>query len=251
MSGEASSRGLAVVVVAATAMLLVGTAGHALHNGDEAIYAQMAREMRASGDWGTLRWQGEAQFPRPPLSVWLLAATGEVRVTLAALSGLELALVLALGYLWWGPLGGVAAAGALLGSDLFLGYGRYFESEPLLCVMVLGLAVCWQRRQYLGWGVFLGLSLMTKQAVGGLPLLVLLLRAAQTGVARPGGGGPGLGAVAYLCCIAAWDGVSRRLLLVRNLVARSTAPMLHVTRWNFYFRELWRSEGPLALLSNT
>jgi 4-amino-4-deoxy-L-arabinose transferase-like glycosyltransferase len=237
------------VQVAAAGLFLVGTAGHALHNGDEAIYAEMAREMRSSGDWGTLRWQGEPQFPRPPLSVWLLAVAGpsNLRLVQALICGLEVGLVLALGWLWWGPLAGATAAGVLLGSDLFLGYTRYFESEPLLCVMVLASLLCWQRRRYVGWGVFLGLALMVKQLVGALPLLALL-------VDRPSRREIAFGLAAALAVWAPWHiyaALQHGFLyayFVENVIARSTAPMLHVTRWSFYLRELWRSEGPFALL---
>jgi 4-amino-4-deoxy-L-arabinose transferase-like glycosyltransferase len=243
------------VQVAVAGLFLVGTAGHALHNGDEAIYAEMAREMRASGDWGTLRWQHEPQFPRPPLSVWLLAAAdpSNLRIVQALICGLEVGLVLALGWLWWGPLAGATAAGVLLGSDLFLGYARYFESEPLLCVMVLASFLCWQRRRYLGWGVFLGLALMVKQLVGALPLLALVVDRPPSPSA-PSRRDLALGLVAALVVWAPWHiyaALQHGFLyayFVENVVARSAAPMLHVTRWSFYFRELWRSEGPFALL---
>src|SRR5512144_3206825 len=62
-----------LVSAAACPLYLVGTAGHAIHNGDEAVYAQMAREMVQSGNWRDLTWQGEVLFPRPPMAVWIVA----------------------------------------------------------------------------------------------------------------------------------------------------------------------------------
>src|SRR5215210_3503041 len=87
-----------------TPLLLVNTSGQALHNGDEAIYAEMAREMVDGGQWLELRWQGEVLFPRPPLSVWIVAGAHRllgderaVRWPLAAASAAGVALVLLVG----------------------------------------------------------------------------------------------------------------------------------------------------------
>ena len=239
----------ALLVALLTPLFMLGASGHAIHNGDEAIYAEMAREMRDGGDFGTLHWQGEPQFPRPPLVVWILAAVGpsHLRALLALVCAVEVALVLVLGWLCWGPVAGVTAAGVLAGSDLFLGYSRYFESEPFLCVAVLASFICWERRRYLGWGLFLGLALMVKQLVGGLPLLALLLDRRRE--ARAGLWAAALVWLPWHVFTAAqhgWAFVDSYLL--QNIVARSALPMLHTTRAWFYLRELWRSEGPLALV---
>jgi 4-amino-4-deoxy-L-arabinose transferase-like glycosyltransferase len=44
-----------------------------LEDWDEAIYAQVAREMVQNGDWITLHWGGEPWFEKPPLLIWATA----------------------------------------------------------------------------------------------------------------------------------------------------------------------------------
>jgi predicted membrane-bound mannosyltransferase len=46
-----------------------------LHDWDEAIYAQVAKELSLSHDWGTLTWNGYPFFHKPPLYFWLTAFT--------------------------------------------------------------------------------------------------------------------------------------------------------------------------------
>jgi 4-amino-4-deoxy-L-arabinose transferase-like glycosyltransferase len=41
-----------------------------LHDWDEAIYGQVAKELSLSHDWGTLTWNGYAFFHKPPLYFW-------------------------------------------------------------------------------------------------------------------------------------------------------------------------------------
>jgi 4-amino-4-deoxy-L-arabinose transferase-like glycosyltransferase len=42
---------------------------------DEGRYAEMAREMFASGDWITTRLNGIKYFEKPPLQTWMNALT--------------------------------------------------------------------------------------------------------------------------------------------------------------------------------
>jgi len=46
---------------------------NSIHNGDEALYAIISREMLISGDWLTPRTGGEPCFNKPPLKFWLTA----------------------------------------------------------------------------------------------------------------------------------------------------------------------------------
>ena len=45
---------------------------------DEGRYAEMAREMVASGDWITTRLNGIKYFEKPPLQTWMNALTFEL-----------------------------------------------------------------------------------------------------------------------------------------------------------------------------
>jgi 4-amino-4-deoxy-L-arabinose transferase-like glycosyltransferase len=260
---------LALVAVAIGAvsppLLLLHTGGKALHNGDEAIYAEMAREMVASGRPGELTWQGEVLFPRPPGAIWpvalahaLLHDERAVRWPLAIACGLELGLLFLLGTALASPLVGAAAAGTLLTADLFLGYARYFESEPFLCVWVLGAFLCYETarrrpRAIYGYGVCLGGAILTKQLVGALPLLALAADALAVDRRRPAHVGRALGVAAVVAlpwhayAVVTHGAPFLDAFFVRSIVKRSAGGMLRTTRATFYLRELWRSDRPLLI----
>src|SRR5437868_4362025 len=109
----------AIAFVVVVPLLLLHTSGAALHNGDEAIYAEMAREMVEEGHLGELTWQGEVLFPRPPGAVWPVALARTiigpderaVRWPLALASVLEVSLLILLGALLFRPITGLVAGG--------------------------------------------------------------------------------------------------------------------------------------------
>ncbi len=276
------ARLIAVVVVTGlvaglAALYLVGTANHAIADGDEAIYAQMAREMAHSGDYVDLRWQGQVELVRPPLVVWTLAlahrALGDeraVRWPLAAAAALTVALVLLYGFAlgrgqamsparaWaWGAV----AAGLLATSDLFIGYSRYLESEPFLCALVVAAWLLWEvgRRRVsarVGWGLLAGAALLCKQGIGGLALLPLLVDLVLPRDPTRRRWPTRLGIALIFVVAVPWHALDYHRhgyafvdsYLLGNLLERARTPLLHVTRWTFYARELWRSEGGFALL---
>lgn len=252
----------------ATALLLANTRGHALHEGDEAIYAEFAREMAANGDVVDLKWDGVPVLVRPPMTIWILAAARafvpderSIRWPLAAASAAEVSLLIVLGALVLSPAAGLVAGGTLLGFDLFIGYARYFESEPFLCAFVIAALCAWElaRRRpawALAWGAMLGCALLTKQLVGALPLVAPIADAlARDEKVRRGwllGGIAAALAVAapwHLAAFARHGGALLDALLLQNVVERSQTAMLHSTRASFYLRELWRSESVFGLVA--
>jgi 4-amino-4-deoxy-L-arabinose transferase-like glycosyltransferase len=254
-------------------LYLMGTSGRALHNGDEAIYAEMAREMVDGGDWVTPRWQGEPILARPPGTVWLLAAARRlvgdpseeraVRWPNALCAALQAALLMLLGAALYSPSVGLLAAGLLATSDLFVGYARYLESEPLLGVFIVGALACWEAararpRWIVGWGALLGAALLTKQVIGALPLVAPLVDwlPARDPPRRVGRGALAVGLVVALAVAAPWHALAaaRHPSLFTEqflgaLVRRSTEALHHQTSATFYLRELWRSEGGFGLLA--
>ncbi len=271
-----SHRTAAVVAVAValwlgcTSLFLINTGGHAIHNGDEAMYAEAAREMIDARDFWDLRWQGDIQLVRPPLAVWTLVVgrlvldpERAVRWPLAAASGLQVALLFVLGFLvaerrrW---LTGLMAAAVLGSADLFVGYARYFESEPVLCACIVAALVGWElarhRRGWIYlWGVGLGAALMTKQLIGAVPLVCPLVEWLARDGDRRLWRDSWRGLVAAALVWVPWH--VRQLghhghsfvsaYLGQNVVERSQTALLHLTRPTYYLRELWRSETWLTI----
>ncbi len=262
-------------------LYLANTAGHALPDGDEPIYAEMGREMVRTGNYVDLQWQGQVQLVRPPFVIWTLALghrlLGDeraVRWPLAGFSALTVVLVLLLGWEWGLQLGwstgrawgwGALSAGLLATSSLQIGYARYLESEPFLCALIVGAWLLWERGRWQPWarvafGVVAGGALLCKQAIGGLALLPLFVdvvtpqKGAKTGSVR---GSTWLGLALLLAVFIPWHWLAWQRhgkafvdgYFFGNLVDRARMPMLHLTRPTFYARELWRSEGGFALLA--
>ncbi len=119
-----------VALLAVAAALYLGALGaDAMRDWDEATYAAVVREMRETGDWWTPRLDGRPFNNKPPLALWLIAASQ------ALLGDRELAARLPVALL------GVAGVGAacLLGRRLG---GR---RAGLLAAAILGVAPQWLR----------------------------------------------------------------------------------------------------------
>jgi 4-amino-4-deoxy-L-arabinose transferase-like glycosyltransferase len=76
-SGRQRYRWLMSVGVLGLALVLLfyQLSDGSLHDWDEAIYAQVAREVLLSNAWTTLSWNGAPFFHKPPLYFWLTALT--------------------------------------------------------------------------------------------------------------------------------------------------------------------------------
>jgi 4-amino-4-deoxy-L-arabinose transferase-like glycosyltransferase len=258
----------AIILFGGSAALFADWAGGPFHNGDEVIYAQMAREMAAGKGVLTLSWQGEPVLNRPPLAVWPLALAVKLGAqserALHGVVAIECALAVTLLFFYaarrYGRLAGFCAACFLATSGLFFYYARYIESEPLLIVLTTGALLCWEKARerpawMLGWGVCLGASLLVKQVVGFLPLLApiadLLERRAIPRRAF-------VWSLAWAALVAVpwhvyesaryggrfWDGFFRRTVAARPAAAQHQT----TERW-FYFGMLWHWEGPLVIVS--
>ncbi len=65
---------LALLLLGVWALLCWRLGSASLNDWDEAIYAQVAKEIVSSGDWLTLHWGYEPWFHKPPLFMWATAA---------------------------------------------------------------------------------------------------------------------------------------------------------------------------------
>jgi 4-amino-4-deoxy-L-arabinose transferase-like glycosyltransferase len=63
-----------LIAVAFSVLWFSGLDARRLHHPDEGRYAEIAREMHATGDWVTPRLDGVRYFEKPPLQYWMTAA---------------------------------------------------------------------------------------------------------------------------------------------------------------------------------
>ena len=123
---------LALAAVVLAALWLGALGARPLYKTDESRYAEIPREMVASGDWLTPRLNGFKYFEKPPLQYWATAAFFEVFglhdwaarlwTALAALGGIALAYALARRL--HGPPAGWLAAALLVASPLYVLLGE-------------------------------------------------------------------------------------------------------------------------------
>ncbi|MCB9915076.1 MAG: glycosyltransferase family 39 protein [Planctomycetes bacterium] len=191
----------ALLVALALALCVRDLGAASFHDGDEALYAEIAREMQRSGDLLTPTYWGAPFLHKPPLIYWLTSASfafGPSDVELAArlpAALFAIALVLVV-YAAARRLGGVAAglgAGLLLLSNsqwLFEHGARSANFDaPLTALMfaalVLGLGT--SRRALVGSALCGALVMLVKlPLVGfvGLPLAALQLARGRAALLR-------------------------------------------------------------------
>lgn len=127
------SKRLWLAALLAAALLWFPLLGsYRLFNPDEGRYAEIPREMVASGDWVTPRLNGLKYFEKPPLQYWATAATYELfgehqwtaRLWVALTGFLGLLLTAWIGTRLYGALTGALAALVQAGALLYLGLAR-------------------------------------------------------------------------------------------------------------------------------
>ncbi len=190
------------VALAALPFFLLDLGAPGLNDG-EAMYAEIPREMRESGDWITPRLNGARHFDKPPLIYWMIGAgqavLGETeqaaRLWPALATWATLLVVGTIGRALYGPragwLGALAFA-ASLGPYIF---ARQVMPDPILalwvalaiCGYVRGIAYGGEGRGVWTWVMFasLGLAGLTKGALGmGLPAAIIGVYAMLRGRVR-------------------------------------------------------------------
>ena len=210
-------------MIAAAAVLLLVSLGAAPLERAEIYFVDAARAMVESGDYLVPRYRGEPFFDKPPLTYWLMAAAFRAwGFTLAAarLVPVAAALALLVATAWLGRrlfdrATGVAAAGVLASTLLFLSFGRVAMSDMLLALwttVALALALEAEsaadaRRPLLAvaLGTVLGLGFLTKGPIAlVLPGLGIAARWWRRRRAPLDPGGFALAAAALLVVGGAW-----------------------------------------------
>ena len=188
------------LLLTAALLLWFGTldARHLLR-ADEGRYAEIAREMAATGDWVTIRYQGLKYFEKPPLHLWMTALAFEAfgvgewqaRLWVAISGALGIGGVALAAQRWFG--GGALAALVLVACPTWI-VGSHFNSLDMGVSAALGLTLCavllaqhpqatpGQRRGWMlaAWAA-MGAAVLTKGLIGlvlpGLSLVVYTLLA--------------------------------------------------------------------------
>ncbi len=158
-----------------------------LHDWDEAIYAQVAREMLLSHTWTTLSWNGALFFHKPPLHFWFTAFTYKMigvnefaaRLWPAIFGFGVVVLTFALGVrLRSWVVGAIAALLLLVVDQGYYGYWWNFLSQSRVGMLdtaltfwiMVALLLIWEaeRRPWLIVliGIPVGMAVMTKAWVG-------------------------------------------------------------------------------------
>ena len=184
-------RGLAVLFGACAALWLVTLGFRGLYNPDEGRYAEISREMLASGDWVIPHLDGLVYIEKPPLQYWATAISealfGQNDWAARLYTGLcALATVCAIWALIrreWGAM--AAARGAImLGSSLWfllLGHQLTLDMSLTLFMTLTFAGFCnaqrserWRGWMLLCWAAMAG-AFMTKGLIAGvLPLFTLI-----------------------------------------------------------------------------
>ncbi len=153
---------------------------------DEGRYAEMAREMVATGDWITLRLNGIKYFEKPPLQAWMNALTFELfglgnwqaRLWTGLCGLLGIALVVHTGRKVFSHRIGIIS-GFILGSSLMWAAASHYNSLDLGVAAMMALTLCGlllsqrvdatateQRNGMLICWIGMALAVMTKGLIG-------------------------------------------------------------------------------------
>ena len=186
-------RAHAALLTACAVLILFARAGAGpLANYDDAYYAEKAKQMLRTGDWLTPRFAGIERLDNPPLFLWLMAGSFAVlginefaAVLWSALGGVAcVALTHRLGRrLGFEPFESWAASLVLLGTGYFLKYANHAMFDVFLTALglltLLAYRRAWEgeRAAWIAVGVFTGLGVLTKSALGLFPLITIALHA--------------------------------------------------------------------------
>ncbi len=167
--------GLVLGAILCAYLAFLGTRG--LNEPDEGRYAELGREMAASGDWLIPRLNGFEHFQKPPLLYWATAASlklcgvnewgARLPSALAALG--TAALTCAMGRRLLGKTGGLLAALVLLGSLGYFALSHLLTPDMLMTFWITAALACLVEEMHQPaaswrWGFFIamGLGFLTK-----------------------------------------------------------------------------------------
>ncbi len=178
-------RDVAVLFVLFAALFACLLGSSPLVNPDEGRYAEIPREMVASGDWVTPRLNGVPYFEKPPLMYWAVAACEKVlgpsewsvRLAPAVLAVAGLLLAYAAGRRLFGRDAGFWSAIVLGTSLLYMAFVHLLGLDMAVSVLMSAALFCFilgireapgRTRRLLFWGLYASAALatLTKGLIG-------------------------------------------------------------------------------------
>jgi 4-amino-4-deoxy-L-arabinose transferase-like glycosyltransferase len=161
---------LAIFAIAWFAVLFV----RPLYRADESRYAEISREMVASGDWITPRLNGFKYFEKPPLQYWTTAALFKVfgehdavaRLWNAACGFAGILLALAVARRLCGAGAGRLAAAALAASPLYIVLGQLNTLDMCFTLFLSAAVFAFAFGHMLAFWAACALAVLTKGLAG-------------------------------------------------------------------------------------
>jgi 4-amino-4-deoxy-L-arabinose transferase-like glycosyltransferase len=235
------------------AVLWFGTLGiRPLYKADESRYAEISREMVASGDWITPRLNGFKYFEKPPLQYWstaaLFAVLGEhdwvARLWSALIGFAGIALAFHAGNRLFGPPVGRYAAAVLAGSPLYVLLGQVNTLDMSVSVFLAAAIFAFALGHMLAFWAACALAVLSKGLIGlVLPLgavgLYMLVKRDGSVVKRirPLAGGALFLAIAapWFMAVSAANAEFAHFFFVQEHFQRFTTQMHHRVQPAWYF----------------
>jgi len=235
------------------AVLWFGTLGvRPLYKADESRYAEISREMVASGDWITPRLNDFKYFEKPPLQYWATAALFQVfgerdwvaRLWTALLGFAGIAMVLYAGNRLCGAPLGLYAAAVLAGSPLYVLLGQVNTLDMSVSFFLAAAIFAFALGHMLLFSAACALAVLSKGLIGlvlpGAALFVYMLLKRDWSLIRRVR--PVAGVALFLVIAAPWfiavsaaNAEFAHFFFVQEHFQRFTTEMHHRVQPGWYF----------------
>ena len=235
------------------AVVWFGTLGvRPLYKADESRYAEISREMVASGDWLTPRLNDFKYFEKPPLQYWATAVLFHVfgehdwvaRLWTALLGFAGIGMVLYAGNRLFGAPMGVYAAAVLAGSPLYVLLGQVNTLDMSVSFFLAGAIFAFALGHVLLFWAACALAVLSKGLIGivlpGAALFVYMLVTREWSLIRRVR--PVAGAALFLVIAPPWfiavsaaNAEFAHFFFVQEHFQRFTTEMHHRAQPGWYF----------------